>query len=85
VPGSGGEDLILIDEALTPDSSRYWDAGERAQGSLVALDKQFVRNYLIQIGWNREPPPPPLPAGVVAATRARYLETYHRLTGRVIT
>jgi phosphoribosylaminoimidazole-succinocarboxamide synthase len=83
--GSGGEELILIDEALTPDSSRYWDAAERAQGSLVALDKQFVRNYLIQIGWNREPPPPALPADVVAATRARYVETYHRLTGRVIT
>ena len=85
VPGPGADNLILIDEALTPDSSRYWDAAERAQGSLVALDKQFVRNYLIQIGWNREPPPPALPADVVAATRARYVETYHRLTGRVIT
>jgi len=86
VPGSrdGREDVILIDEALTPDSSRYWDAAQRAAGSLVALDKQFVRNYLIQIGWNREPPPPALPPDVVAATRARYLETYQRLTGRVI-
>jgi phosphoribosylaminoimidazole-succinocarboxamide synthase len=80
----GREDVILIDEALTPDSSRYWDAAERAAGSLVALDKQFVRNYLIEIGWNREPPPPALPPDVVAATRARYLETYQRLTGRVI-
>ncbi len=85
VPGSGADNVILIDEALTPDSSRYWDAAARAQGSLVALDKQFVRNYLIQIDWNREPPPPALPADVVAATRARYVETYHRLTRRVIT
>ncbi len=85
IPGPTAEELILIDEALTPDSSRYWDAAERARGSLVALDKQFVRNYLIQIGWNREPPVPALPADVVAATRGRYLETYQRLTGRVIT
>ncbi len=85
IPGPTAEELVLIDEALTPDSSRYWDAAERARGSLVALDKQFVRNYLIQIGWNREPPVPALPADVVAATRGRYLETYQRLTGRVIT
>ncbi len=85
IAGPAGEDVMLIDEALTPDSSRYWDADERARtGSLVPLDKQFVRNYLIQIGWNREPPVPALPPEVVSATRARYLETYHRLTGRVI-
>jgi phosphoribosylaminoimidazole-succinocarboxamide synthase len=82
--GRGDEALILIDEALTPDSSRYWDAREHSRGSLAPLDKQFVRDYLIRIGWNREPPAPALPADVVAATRARYLETYHRLTGRVI-
>jgi len=82
VDGPAGEELMLIDEALTPDSSRYWDADAYQAGSLVPLDKQFVRNYLIQIGWNREPPPPVLPAEVVAATRERYRETYRRLTGR---
>jgi len=82
VDGPSGEELLLIDEALTPDSSRYWDAEAYGAGSLVPLDKQFVRNYLIQIGWNREPPPPVLPAEVVAATRERYREAYRRLTGR---
>jgi phosphoribosylaminoimidazole-succinocarboxamide synthase len=77
-----GEELLLIDEALTPDSSRYWDAEAYRAGSLVPLDKQFVRNYLIQIGWNREPPPPALPPDVVAATGDRYRETYRRLTGK---
>ncbi|MDR7420482.1 MAG: phosphoribosylaminoimidazolesuccinocarboxamide synthase, partial [Armatimonadota bacterium] len=75
---------ILIDEALTPDSSRYWDAGAHAAGHLVPFDKQFVRNYLIEIGWNREPPAPALPADVIEATRARYLETFRRLTGKEI-
>ncbi len=82
IPGSHGEELILIDEALTPDSSRYWDAAAYADGRLVPFDKQFVRNYLIEVGWNREPPAPALPEPVVAATRERYLETYRRLTGR---
>lgn len=82
VDGPSGEELILIDEALTPDSSRYWDADAYHAGSLVPLDKQFVRNYLIEIGWNREPPPPVLPAEVVAATRERYREAYRRLTGK---
>ena len=83
VDGPDGDELILIDEALTPDFSRYWDAGEyHRTGSLVALDKQYVRNYLIEIKWNREPPPPALPPEVVAATRERYRETYRRLTGK---
>lgn len=72
--------LVLIDEALTPDSSRYWDAASYP-GSLVAFDKQFVRDYLTTLGWNREPPAPALPVDVVEATRQRYLETYRRLTG----
>lgn len=72
--------LTLIDEALTPDSSRYWDA-DAYPHSLVAYDKQYVRDYLAQSGWNREPPPPALPLEVVDATRRRYLETYRRLTG----
>jgi phosphoribosylaminoimidazole-succinocarboxamide synthase len=78
-----GEDLMLIDEALTPDSSRYWDAVEYGrERSLIPLDKQYVRNYLIDIGWNREPPVPALPPEVVAATRDRYRETYRRLIGK---
>ncbi len=84
ISGAPGDDLMLIDEALTPDSSRYWDAGEYARGNLVSFDKQFVRDYLTRIGWNREPPPPALPPDVVAATRLRYLDTYRRLTGKEI-
>jgi phosphoribosylaminoimidazole-succinocarboxamide synthase len=73
--------LILIDEALTPDSSRYWDAAAYPH-ELVAYDKQYVRDYLTQCGWDRASAPPALPAEVVDATRARYVETYLRLTGR---
>lgn len=73
--------LVLIDEALTPDSSRYWDATAYPQ-SLVDFDKQFVRDHLNAIGWNREPPAPSLPASVVEATRERYIQTYRQLTGR---
>ena len=77
--GRLADDLILIDEALTPDSSRYWDAAAYP-GSLASFDKQFVRDYLNRVGWDHEPPAPPLPEDVVSATRARYLETYRRLT-----
>ncbi|OLD42681.1 MAG: hypothetical protein AUI83_19120 [Armatimonadetes bacterium 13_1_40CM_3_65_7] len=73
--------VLLIDEAFTPDSSRYWDAGSYPQ-SLLPFDKQYVRDYLNAIGWNHDPPVPTLPAEVVAATRERYLETYRRLTGQ---
>ncbi|MDQ7859573.1 MAG: phosphoribosylaminoimidazolesuccinocarboxamide synthase [Armatimonadota bacterium] len=73
--------LALIDEALTPDSSRYWDADAYARGELVSFDKQYVRNHLLASGWNREPPAPVLPAEVVEATRGRYRETYRRLVG----
>lgn len=73
--------LVLIDEALTPDSSRYWDAHAYPE-SLVAFDKQFVRDHLTAIGWNREPPAPSLPDSVVEATRQRYIQTYRQLTGR---
>jgi len=78
--GRRGEEIVLIDEALTPDSSRYWDAAAYP-GALVAFDKQVVRDYLNRIGWNHEPPAPALPPEVVAATRRRYLETYQRLSG----
>jgi phosphoribosylaminoimidazole-succinocarboxamide synthase len=77
--GSLGEEIVLIDEALTPDSSRYWDAAAYP-GSLASFDKQYVRDYLNRIGWDHEPPAPPLPDDVVEATRERYLETYRRLT-----
>jgi phosphoribosylaminoimidazole-succinocarboxamide synthase len=73
--------LTLIDEVLSPDSSRYWDAAEYQAGRLLSFDKQFVRDWLDRSGWNHEPPAPPLPADVVARTRERYLEAMRRLTG----
>ena len=73
--------LVLIDEALTPDSSRYWDAAAYP-ASLASFDKQYVRDHLNRIRWNHEPPAPALPAEIVEATRDRYLETYRRLTGQ---
>jgi phosphoribosylaminoimidazole-succinocarboxamide synthase len=80
--GLAGDGIVLIDEALTPDSSRYWDAALYPQ-SLASFDKQFVRDYLNGVGWNHEPPVPELPENVVAATRQRYLETYAALTGKL--
>ena len=78
--------LVLADEVLTPDSSRFWDAAAWQPGkSLPSFDKQYVRDWLAHdSGWDRasDTPPPPLPAAVVAATRARYLEAFRRLTGR---
>jgi phosphoribosylaminoimidazole-succinocarboxamide synthase len=80
--GAGGE-LLLIDEALTPDSSRYWEAASWRPGEEpVSFDKQFVRDWLDRSGWDRESPPPALPPDVVEGTRARYLEAFRRLTGR---
>jgi phosphoribosylaminoimidazole-succinocarboxamide synthase len=75
--------LILIDEALTPDSSRYWPAdgynpGQPQPG--LSFDKQFLRDYLESTGWNKEPPPPPLPPEVIQGTAARYQEALRRLT-----
>lgn len=75
--------ITLIDEALTPDSSRYWDAAQYPQ-ALVPFDKQYVRDYLNASGWNHEPPAPALPVEVVEATRRRYLETLERVTGSVV-
>ena len=75
-------ELILIDEALTPDSSRYWDAATYRPGTAPpSYDKQFVRDHLTAQGWDREPPGPELPADVVRGTRERYLACYRRLTG----
>jgi phosphoribosylaminoimidazole-succinocarboxamide synthase len=74
--------LTLIDEALTPDSSRYWDAEAYRPGtSPASFDKQYVRDFLVRSGWDREPPGPELPAEVVEGTRQRYRECYRRLVG----
>jgi phosphoribosylaminoimidazole-succinocarboxamide synthase len=76
-------ELTWIDEALTPDSSRYWDAAAWRPGAEPAsFDKQYVRNWLDASGWNHESPPPELPPEVVAGTLERYLEAFRRLTGR---
>jgi phosphoribosylaminoimidazole-succinocarboxamide synthase len=81
--GAGGRELLLVDEVLTPDSSRYWPADRwRPGGSPPSFDKQFVRDHVSASGWDREPPAPALPPEVVEATRARYLEAFERLTGR---
>jgi phosphoribosylaminoimidazole-succinocarboxamide synthase len=81
--GFAGDELILVDEALTPDSSRYWDAARWRPGAEpVSYDKQYVRDWLDQSGWDRESPPPELPREVVAGTLERYLEAFRRLTGQ---
>src|SRR5712692_9462383 len=74
--------LVLGDEALTPDSSRFWPAGEyRPGGSQPSFDKQFVRDYCESLGWDKIAPGPELPDDVVAGTRARYVEAFEQLTG----
>ncbi|MFN2455998.1 MAG: phosphoribosylaminoimidazolesuccinocarboxamide synthase [Pyrinomonadaceae bacterium] len=74
--------IILIDEVLTPDSSRFWPADKYAPGrAQPSFDKQFVRDYLESLAWDKRPPAPPLPETVAAATTARYLEAYRQLTG----
>jgi phosphoribosylaminoimidazole-succinocarboxamide synthase len=77
-----GDELIWIDEALTPDSSRFWPAeGYQPGRSQPSFDKQYVRDYLESIGWNKQPPGPQLPPDVVERTRAKYREAYRLLTG----
>lgn len=81
--GTAGGDLVLIDEILTPDSSRFWPRDQYAPGrSQPSYDKQFVRDYLEDIRWNKQPPVPALPDDVVQRTRAKYLEAFRLLTGR---
>ena len=82
--GQAAEDrLILIDEVMTPDSSRFWPLeGYQAGGPQPSFDKQFVRDYLERIHWNKQPPVPALPDDVVAKTREKYVEAFERLTGR---
>jgi phosphoribosylaminoimidazole-succinocarboxamide synthase len=79
--GRVGGRITLIDEILSPDSSRYWGRAEYEAGRLQSFDKQFVRDWLDSSGWNHEPPAPALPADVVTRTRERYLEAMHRLHG----
>lgn len=75
--------LVLADEVLTPDSSRFWPADKYASGSAQdSFDKQYVRDYLEEIRWNKQPPAPALPAEVALKTSEKYLEAYSRLTGR---
>lgn len=75
--------MLLIDEVLTPDSSRFWPADQYEPGhSQPSFDKQYVREYLESINWNKEPPIPHLPAEIVKKTSEKYLEAYKRLTGK---
>ncbi|MEM4348611.1 MAG: phosphoribosylaminoimidazolesuccinocarboxamide synthase [Candidatus Anstonellaceae archaeon] len=75
--------IILIDEVLTPDSSRYWPADEYQEGkNQKSFDKQYVRDYLESIGWNKQPPPPKLPPEIISKTTEKYIEAYERLTGK---
>ena len=76
-------ELAVIDEVLTPDSSRFWDGERYAPGqSPPSFDKQFMRDFVSASGWNKEPPPPILPDDVIVGTRDRYVAAYERLTGR---
>jgi phosphoribosylaminoimidazole-succinocarboxamide synthase len=78
--------LALIDEVLTPDSSRFWEAANYAPGSSPAsFDKQYVRDFVSDAGWNKEPPAPTLPDEVITGTRERYVTAYERLTGEAWT
>jgi len=77
--------LLLMDEVLTPDSSRFWPVESYAPGtSPPSYDKQFVRDYLETLDWDKRPPPPPIPAHIIEATAAKYREAYERLTGKVL-
>jgi phosphoribosylaminoimidazole-succinocarboxamide synthase len=81
--GRVGDELILIDEALTPDSSRFWPADQYAPGrSQPSFDKQFVRDWLVAAKWDKNSPPPTLPDEIVRKTREKYVEAFERLTGK---
>src|SRR5437016_3335439 len=80
--GKLGDELLLIDECLTPDSSRFWPADEYRVGiSPPSFDKQFVRDYLETLDWNKTPPAPHLPREIIEKTSAKYREAFSRLTG----
>lgn len=83
--GLDGKDILLIDEVLTPDSSRFWPAAKYVPGqSQPSFDKQYLRDWLSGTGWDKTPPPPTLPAEVIAETRKKYLEAYELLTGSLL-
>ncbi len=83
--GLDGDRLVLADEVLTPDSSRFWPADRYEPGrGQPSFDKQYVRDYLESIGWNKQPPVPELPEQIVQGTRERYLEIFRILTGRPV-
>jgi len=83
VASDAGDQILLIDEVMTPDSSRFWPAdGYAPGGPQPSFDKQYVRDHLEAIRWNKQPPVPSLPADVVARTREKYLDAYRRLTGQ---
>jgi phosphoribosylaminoimidazole-succinocarboxamide synthase len=84
--GRIGDEWILIDEVLTPDSSRFWPADQYQPGrDQPSFDKQYVRDYLETLNWNKTPPGPRLPDDVVANTSKKYIEAYEKLTGRKFT
>ena len=83
LPAEGDDEVTLIDECLTPDSSRFWPADQYKSGRPQAsFDKQYVRDYLTKVGWDRKPPAPELPADVAARTGEKYREAFHQLTDR---
>ena len=82
---SPAAEIVLGDEVLTPDSSRFWPADEYAPGrGQASFDKQYVRDWLDSMGWDHSPPAPSLPDEVIAGTRAKYLEAYERITGKAL-
>lgn len=81
--GKLNDKIILIDELLTPDSSRFWQIEKYKRGQAQeSLDKQFLRDYLIKINFNRQPPPPELPEEIIKKTSEKYLEIYEYITGK---
>ena len=79
--GLDGDQLILVDEVLTPDSSRFWPLDQYQPGKgQPSFDKQFLRDYLSSLDWNKQPPPPPLPAEILEKTKSRYEEAQSKLT-----
>jgi phosphoribosylaminoimidazole-succinocarboxamide synthase len=81
--GAKADEIVLIDEVLTPDSSRFWPAAHYEPGhGQPSFDKQFVRDYLEQIRWNKQPPVPALPDDVIARTREKYVDAFRLLSGR---